>query len=91
MANITRSEDGSLPAFAWPGGYQIIYVTADNAVLCPACANGKNGSDASETSDDPQWKLVACDLYQEGPVIQCEHCQADIASDYGDPDEPDTN
>lgn len=87
MAAITRDRDGTLPAYAWPGGYQIVYYTADGGTLCPACANGQNGSEASEAKDaDPQWRLIACDLYQEGPTIQCDHCQADIESDYGDPD-----
>lgn len=89
MADITRDPDGTLPAYAWPGGYQIVYFTQDGGTLCPNCANGKNGSEASEASDDPQWRLIACDLYQEGPTIQCDHCNADIESDYGDPDDDD--
>jgi hypothetical protein len=34
-----RMENGNLPAYAWPGGYPIYYVAADNGVLCPVCAN----------------------------------------------------
>jgi len=34
-----RTENGTLPAFAWPGGYPMYYVTTDGCVLCPSCAN----------------------------------------------------
>jgi hypothetical protein len=34
-----RDENGNLPAFAWPGGYPIFYLCADNGILCPQCAN----------------------------------------------------
>ncbi len=82
-----RDDDGRLPAKAWPGGYQIVYYTKDMGLLCPDCANGLNGSDASESSDDPQWKLVDSEVYWEGPAMPCEHCNALIESAYGDPDE----
>lgn len=36
---------------------------------------------------EEQLKPVACDIYWEGPTIQCEHCNADIESAYGDPSE----
>ncbi len=75
------------PAFAWPGGYPIVYYTADNAVLCPDCANGKNGSEAGSKHEDPQWRLVACDVHWEGPPETCEHCNAQIESAYGEPDD----
>lgn len=87
MAAIIRNDQGKLDAFAWPGGYPIVYYNADDAEMCPACANGENGSEASETSDDKQWRLVACDVYWEGPPLQCSHCNEDIESAYGDPDE----
>ncbi len=89
MAKLHRDSNGKLPAYAWPGGYPIIYSTSDGAWLCPACANGENGSDANEASDDPQWRLIACDVHWEGPDLQCEHCNADIESAYGDPDADD--
>lgn len=31
---IARNEDGSLPAFAWPGGYPLYYVCQDGETLC---------------------------------------------------------
>lgn len=82
-----RNEDGKLPHVSWPGGYPVLYYCGDWQALCPACANGANGSEASEDpGTDTQWRLVACDVYWEGPVLQCAHCDADLESAYGDPD-----
>lgn len=88
-----RMENGRYPAFAFPGGYPLVYSTADNGSLCPDCANGDNGSLAAagldkDCPDDNQWRLVACDVYWEGPAIHCDHCNGEIESAYGD--EPDT-
>ena len=80
---LPRNNDGSLQAYAWPGGYPIYYMTID-AVLCPDCANGGNGSDASETNEDPQWRLVGYAVHYEGAPLQCEHCNAQIESAYGE-------
>lgn len=29
-----RLSDGTLPAYAWPGGYPILYMAKDNGILC---------------------------------------------------------
>ena len=65
------------PAFAWPGGYPLYYSTADDGILCPGCANGKNGSEAGSRHKDPRWRLVACEAW-EGEPLQCDHCGAQI-------------
>lgn len=88
---IHREKNGTLPAYAWPGRYQMIYYCEDGAELCPACANGENGSRASVANDDAQWNIVAQDIYYEGPAIPCAHCNAPIPSAYGDPDESNEN
>lgn len=85
-----RNSAGRLPDYAWPGGYPIVYVMADGECLCPDCANGENGSEASETAEDPGWRLDGCEVHYEGPPITCAHCGKEIESAYGDPDE-DTN
>ena len=84
-----REFDGKYPAFTSVGCYTVVYLTKDGGTLCADCANGENGSDASETADDPSWRLVDADVYWEGPTLQCDHCNADIESSYGDPDAPD--
>lgn len=37
MISITQllDETGKLPAYAWPGGYPIVYLDAENSWLCP--------------------------------------------------------
>ena len=86
-----REENGKLAAYAWPGGYPILYVTSDGDVLCPECANGGNGS-LARTENDPDdcpndgWHIVGCDVHWEGPSEVCCHCGAEIESAYGDPD-----
>jgi hypothetical protein len=85
---LPRDSDGKLSAFAWPGGYPIYYTTRDGGTLCPACANGENGSDAAlPGQDDPQWHVVAADIHWEGDPMMCDHCYKDIESAYGVPEE----
>lgn len=74
--------NGTLPAFAWPGGYPIYYLAKDNGVLCPKCANEFK----SERDNDEQLKPVAYEIHWEGQPLSCEHCNAEIASAYGDPE-----
>lgn len=91
---LPRNDDGTLPAFAWPGGYPIYYLFADGEVCCPDCANGQNGSEATilegagmfevnRTGLDPGWTIVASDVHWEGDALQCAHCNAQIESAYG--------
>lgn len=74
--------DGSLPAFAWPGGYPIYYLDSDNSVLCAKCA-----TECLKPDTNDNMKPIACDVYYEGPTMQCDECNADIESAYGDPEE----
>lgn len=81
-AGVERGEE--LPAFAWPGGYPLVYLLADGEILCPDCANGKNGSEAiTADADDPGWHVIDCEVCWEGEVGYCAHCNGDIESAYG--------
>jgi hypothetical protein len=95
-----RDSDGKLPAFAWPGGAPLVYMTADGGELCPACANGENGSEAyttghepsfddGSTYDAPDWHVVGYSIHEEGAPIRCDHCGAEVESAYGIPGEDD--
>jgi hypothetical protein len=90
--SITKNDDGTYPAFAWPGGYPIYYLAADNGCFCPDCANGKNGSLCQfptldpECPDDRQWRIVGQDVHWEGEPIICDNCGAAIESAYGIPE-----
>ena len=88
MNALHRNDDGTLPAFAWPGGYPLLYYTADGGALCPACANGGNRSEASESPDTPAgWRLTGGGVYWEGVGVPCDHCGAMQESAYGGGDE----
>ena len=86
-----RDSKGMLPAYAWPGGYPILYVAVDGGVFCPDCANGKNDSDAttkaSDYPDDQQWLLVAHMVNWEGDPLDCDHCGEPQESAYGPVDD----
>ena len=91
-----RQSDGKLPAYAWPGGYPIVYIVADGGTLCPACANGENGSQAADAidpqcPDDKQWRVIGFSIHYEGPPEICDHCGTEVESAYGDPDSPEEN
>jgi len=77
-----RDSDGKLPAFAWPGGYPILYLDGSDEVLCAACA--------TRLADDPEefekYKPYAFMIHEEGPTVYCENCNAPIESACGDPD-----
>lgn len=72
------------PAYAWPGGYPMFYLTADDGILCPECANGRRGSEAGSKHKDVQWRLVACDVNWEDDCMYCDHCNGKIESAYVD-------
>lgn len=74
MFNISdyKDGDGNLIHFAWPGGYPMFYLTHDNDVLCPSCAN--NEQDA----------ISAADANWEDPQMYCEECNNRIESAYAE-------
>lgn len=74
-----RDESGQLPAFAWPGGYTMIYISKHGDTLCADCANEPDQTDPATDGD----------VYWEGPSIQCDNCGEIIESSYGDPDSQD--
>jgi hypothetical protein len=67
--------DGKLPAFAFPGGYPLYYVDAENNVLCPDCAN---------ENDEFSAQLVNWDINYEDAYFFCDHCSKQIESAYGE-------
>ena len=84
---IQRGDDGTFPAYAWPGGYPIIYILADGETLCAKCANGENGSEAStDSGTDAQWRIIGQDIHWEGEPETCAHCNGQIESAYGVPE-----
>ena len=70
-----RNNDGSLPSYAWPGGYPVVYLAMDCWELCGGCANGRNGSRGAEKDLDPEtdreWVLSGFYIQYEAPGIFC--------------------
>jgi hypothetical protein len=91
LIELISSTDGTVPAYAWPGGYPIFYLCADGGVLCPVCVNVDMRSvlDAAFVDGDKQWDVVACDVNWEDDTMQCDNCNKFIQSAYGDSSESD--
>ena len=77
-------EKGKFQPYAWPGGYQLLYLCADDGVLCPDCANEDGQTD---DPDDPQWHIVDGFVNWEGPPTICDNCNKSMESEYGEIDE----
>ena len=70
---------GALDAYAWPGGYPVIYLDSCGEVLCAACAEVDR--------DDPDTKpLQGCGVHWEGAPEYCAECNVEIPSAYGEPE-----
>jgi hypothetical protein len=67
-----RLKDGTLPAYAWPGGYPVFYLDGENCVLCPKCANKEA---TAPTVYGVNW---------EDPQLFCEECNECIESAYAE-------
>ena len=83
VVELTRDHDNSLPWFAWPGGYPMLYLDGHNEILCPECA--------TESLDDPDqwddWKPQEWYIHYEGPPDFCSECNKMVELAYGDPEE----
>jgi hypothetical protein len=83
-----QSEPGELPAFAWPGGYAMFYLTRGGDTLCAVCATADLKTELAgegSTNDDPP---VACgafgatDDYPEEDE-RCDNCSQIICEGEG--------
>ena len=72
---------GKLPRFSSFGSYRIHYVEFPSGDdLCALCAANQLREEAP-----PRGELLHGG-YPEGPTLHCAECNAEIESDYGDPD-----
>jgi hypothetical protein len=81
MESDDQGKPGELPAFAWPGGYTMYYLTAAGDVLCPACATADlktQLADGQCTNDDPPVAYGAIgateDPPEDGADLACDNC-----------------
>lgn len=71
-----------LPAYAWPGGYPIYYVTVMGSVLCPECANSEEAKEADPHDND--WRIETAATNWEDPNLYCDNCSERIESAYAE-------
>jgi hypothetical protein len=72
MQTLPRDNDGTLSAYAWPGGYPLYYLDNEHNILCPACANKEGSSTVPE----------AADVNYEDDALYCDDCNGQIACAY---------
>lgn len=65
-----------LPAHTSVGGYQLYYVTADNGILCPTCANQKD-------VDFSLYDIIVKAEINYESLLHCDHCSKQIDASYG--------
>lgn len=73
----------------FPGGYTRRFIMSDGGILCFDCARKEKASILRSTHDGASdgWRVVACDVLWEGPAEYCAHCNRELATEYGDPNE----
>jgi len=62
--------DTTLPAYAWPGGYDIVYIDSESACLCNECA-------VLAVECDPQvegFVLLEGDQTDWESITYCDNC-----------------
>lgn len=68
---LPESEWG-FPAYAWPGGYKMVYQTEDGGTLCANCAY------ANFDAADSQWNVISAWIIEgacvDHGVVRCDHC-----------------
>lgn len=84
IEKLIDENDNQLPAYAWPGGYPLFYVTNDSGVLCQDCANMALKEGLINDEYDPQWYIISYDINYEDTSLYCDHCSKTIESAYGD-------
>lgn len=88
VPTLAKGDSGQYPKYAWPGGYPIFYLTADQGVLCPDCANTERSALIDQLDancpDDDQWRIIASDCNWEDPDLHCDHCSKRIESAYAE-------
>jgi hypothetical protein len=83
---LPHSDDGTLDAYAWPGGYPLYYITADAGCLCPECAEMARREGLTNDRQDTQWYILAAEVNWEDASLYCDNCEERIESAYAEDD-----
>ncbi len=75
MQVLPRDNDGQLSAYAWPGGYDIGYLTDDDDILCAECAN----ADGHEGGHADGWRIDGYSISDTWETSDhCAHCAKEL-------------
>lgn len=69
--------------FAWPGGYEMYFVTSDGGVLCADCVVNEWADEIAEADDWGGWKIegVGSEADTDSLTI-CDNCNRTIIEDW---------
>ena len=72
--------------YAWPGAYQMYFITSDGAALSfdAAKAEARQIIRAIVDKDFSGWRVVACDINYEDSDLYCDHTGEKIPAAYDD-------
>ena len=74
--------------FAWPGGYEMYFITDDSGVLCSPCVVQEWEATIKDTHEGSGWFIVAYDMVgQTDGEVTCDHCNRTLQED-DEVDEP---
>lgn len=76
-------------AFSDVGGYPKVLIMRDGGCLCSGCTKSEFKRLLEELRDecDPAFMPLGVDIHWEGEPMICDHCNAEIESAYGDPEQ----
>lgn len=75
--------------YAWPGGYELVAITADGALLCADCAkeNFRSIVDDMRSGHNTGWKIVgiaheavSADCCDDELKSYCDNCNKSMAN-----------
>src|SRR6187397_935962 len=74
--------------YAWPGGYPIYFIAADNEPLSFKSVEDNLALvvNAIHNGDDPQWRVTLATVNWEDPDLYCVHTNVRIESAYAEDD-----
>ena len=66
--------------YAWPGGYEFVFIVADGACLCSKCVLDNYRLVASDRRNllNCQWAVTCMALEEEIGDAYCEHCHREF-------------
>jgi hypothetical protein len=70
--------------FAWPGGYQMFFVTSDGEALSFDTARNEFALLVDAFRTDTTWRVIGCDINYEDNELYCAHSGDKISAAYSD-------